>query len=75
MIGMNHNHVFRLCHVCRSINESEEEILRCGTCGKGFLPLRYFDKMKDQLHRALENADLSSIELPGNPLPGLLVFW
>ncbi|HRK01947.1 MAG TPA: hypothetical protein PLH57_04725 [Oligoflexia bacterium] len=71
---MGHNHVFRLCHVCRNINEAEEEILRCGHCGKGFLPVRYFEKLKQELERAKIEA-AGTIEIPMNPLPGLLVFW
>jgi hypothetical protein len=72
---MEHKQFFRLCHVCKSLNESEEaEVLRCGGCGKSFLPVNYFEKIRDRAQRAIENDDAMP-DFVFNPLNGLIVFW
>jgi hypothetical protein len=72
---MEHKQFFRLCHTCNSLNESEQEILKCGQCGKGFLSLNYFEKIRaKQAGLALGSVDEPAFSV-GNPLYGLLVFW
>lgn len=72
---MEKKQLFRLCHTCLLINESEEEILRCTGCGKGFLPINYFEKIRT---RVQQSAGKDSESLPTaflNPINGLIVFW
>lgn len=72
---MDKKQLFRLCHLCGELNESENnEVLKCGKCGKAFLPVNYFEKMRN---RAIMAGQLSEQmpEFPMNPLNGLLVFW
>jgi hypothetical protein len=73
---MERKQLFRLCHNCNTLNESEEDILRCTTCGKGFLPINYFEKIRA---RALQAAkEPGSEEIPSgvfSPINGLIVFW
>lgn len=76
---MERKQLFRLCHNCNRLNESEEEILRCTKCGKGFLPINYFEKIKaravqaGQLAKDLETQDLLASVF--SPINGLIVFW
>ncbi|MFW5887461.1 MAG: hypothetical protein ACOCUH_01550 [Bacteriovoracia bacterium] len=35
------------CHVCGEVIESLKEPSKCGSCGKAFLPLHYFEKIHD----------------------------
>ena len=39
--------LIKRCHVCGQITESHQEIDRCPTCKKSFLPLNYFEKIHD----------------------------
>ena len=73
---MERTQLFRLCHVCCRLNETEEEaeILKCLHCGKAFLPVNYFEKIRIKAIQASErNVDIP--EFIFNPLQGLLVFW
>lgn len=72
---MDRKSMIRLCHLCNCVNESEqEEVLRCKSCGKGFLPVNYFEKIRK---RAIASGQITEElpEFPFNPLNGLLVFW
>ena len=69
--------LFRLCHTCSTLNESEEEILRCMSCGKGFLPINYFEKIRARAQQ-ISKDPATSDEMPGaifSPINGLIVFW
>ena len=74
---MDRKHLIRLCHVCCKLNEAEQdvvEILKCDGCGKAFLPINYFEKIRQ---RAIQSGQVLA-EMPEfsfNPLQGLLVFW
>lgn len=71
---MEKKQLFRLCHTCNRINESEEEILRCTGCGKGFLPINYFEKIRARAQAAAKDGEnLPSMSF--NPINGLIVFW
>jgi hypothetical protein len=73
---MERRQLFRLCHACNTLNESEEEILRCVKCGKGFLAINYFEKLRARAQAAAEagaGENLPSIVLA--PIQGLIVFW
>ena len=73
---MERKQLFRLCHNCNCLNESEEEILRCTSCNKGFLPINYFEKIRARAQQAAKEGP--SENLPGpifSPINGLIVFW
>lgn len=73
---MERKQLFRLCHNCNSLNESEEEILRCIQCGKGFLPINYFEKIKQRaLQASREQGTDEIIATAFCPINGLIVFW
>lgn len=40
--------LFKKCHICGHIIESEFEAQRCESCEKSFLPLNYFSKIHDE---------------------------
>jgi hypothetical protein len=71
---MERKQLFRLCHVCDCLNESDEEILRCVSCGKGFLPINYFEKLRTRAQQASQNGEESVMPV-FSPLNGLIVFW
>lgn len=71
---MERKQLLRLCHVCGKLNESESEVLRCIHCGKGFLPINYFEKLKKKAQVAAKEGDRVLPESL-NPLQGLIVFW
>ncbi|MBI3543116.1 MAG: hypothetical protein HY075_07575 [Deltaproteobacteria bacterium] len=73
---MERKQLFRLCHHCSCLNESEEEILRCTKCGKGFLPINYFEKIRNRVQQAAKEGGAE--EFPSaifSPINGLIVFW
>jgi uncharacterized OB-fold protein len=37
--------LIRKCHKCGQMTESSVEQEKCPSCGKSFLPLRYFEKI------------------------------
>lgn len=62
---------FRLCHVCGFVNAAEKEVLRCGKCGKTYMPLSSLEKVL--LAAGISGPALS--ELPSSTIRGLMVFW
>ena len=71
---MERKQLFRLCHNCNCLNESDDEILRCTNCLKAFLPINYFDKIRARAilaEKAGENMPTFSL----NPINGLIVCW
>lgn len=72
---MDRKQLLRLCHLCGNLNESEaSEVLKCLRCGKAFLPVNYFQKMRERA--ILAGQPLEDMpDFPMNPLNGLLVFW
>ena len=65
----------RLCHKCNKINEAEnQDVLKCETCGKAFLPVDYFKKIRA---KAIESGMMrpEAQEIILNPLQGLIAFW
>lgn len=71
---MEKKQLFRLCHSCNTLNESEEEILRCSKCGKGFLPINYFEKIRARAKMSgQEGENLATFSF--SPINGLIVFW
>jgi uncharacterized protein with PIN domain len=71
---MERQQLFRLCHVCDTLNESEEEILRCSNCGKSFLPINYFEKIRTRMQQAPKDGENMPTSL-SSPIYGLIVFW
>ncbi|MEW6056780.1 MAG: hypothetical protein AB1540_09205 [Bdellovibrionota bacterium] len=73
---MESRQLFRLCHVCAAVNESnnESDVSKCLRCGKSFLPVNYFEKLRT---RALQT-EKNQVEVPQilfSPIHGLIVFW
>jgi len=71
---METKQLFRLCHLCGTLNEGDSEVLRCTKCGKGFLPLNYFEKIRQKTIK-MNQAPEEMPEFGLSPLPGLVVFW
>ena len=67
--------LFRICHVCDTLNESEQEILRCDKCGKGFLPINYFEKIRSRAQAAGLEDDENMPSFALTPINGIIVFW
>lgn len=68
--------VFRVCHLCNSLNESEAaDILKCLKCGKSFLPLNYFERLKSSLQESGFSPEQSLEHSLFRSLKGLIVFW
>lgn len=75
-MGMERKQLFRLCHTCNILNESEDEILRCTSCGKGFLPINYFEKIRVRAQQAAKDSESQNIPAAiFSPINGLIVFW
>lgn len=73
---MERKQLFRLCHVCDRLNESDAEILRCENCGKGFLPINYFEKIRARVQQAARESDGQNMpNITMSPIYGLIVFW
>ncbi|MCB0407820.1 MAG: hypothetical protein KDD34_06415 [Bdellovibrionales bacterium] len=65
---------YRKCHVCGTVNEQANPIIKCSHCHKSLAPFFYFDdKSKvvpsDQLLRP------PTIEGEFSPIHGLTVYW
>lgn len=68
--------LIRACHSCLKINEAPKELERCMHCNKSFLPLRYFDKIKNDRDVNWENHFSYSSQLEEEDLiKGLFVLW
>lgn len=68
--------LFRVCHSCGHVNESQRELERCQKCRKSFLPLEYFNKVGDT--PTYDISDLYSFVEDINDLAlirGLYVIW
>ncbi len=68
--------IVRLCHKCVQLTEGTTEPEKCGKCGKGFLPLRYFEKVHDHKGEKYETLFAASHQLDEEDLiKGLFVLW
>lgn len=68
--------VVRLCHKCVHLTEGTTEPEKCSQCGKGFLPLRYFEKVHDHTGEKFETLFAASHQLDEEDLiKGLFVLW
>ncbi len=70
----NEHTYFRQCHVCGYVTEGKEEVQRCMRCKKGFLPLKYFERLYSNIQKNSKEGT-PQLKVTFNPLPGLLVFW
>jgi hypothetical protein len=48
--------LFRKCHICNHLIESDKEVSKCAKCGKAFLPISYFNKIY-----SIKNAEFSQL--------------
>jgi hypothetical protein len=68
--------LIRLCHKCGHIHESENELEKCEKCGKGFLPLQYFEKVHAQNTSSFRELFSPAKEIDKEDLlKGLFVLW
>lgn len=68
--------LIKKCHMCGQVVESAKEEQKCVSCGKSFLPLKYFDKI--HRHSEAKYKDLFSniTEIEEDDLvKGLYVIW
>ncbi|MCB0363157.1 MAG: hypothetical protein KDD35_10560 [Bdellovibrionales bacterium] len=66
---------FRRCHVCGTINHSDDTpVERCFHCGKYLCRFFYFD---DRLISIVEDSALRPLQYAGEylPLQGISVYW
>lgn len=64
---------YRRCHVCDSLNESEDEVHKCNHCGKVMAPFFYFNE--SQIDECIEGADPNSTSGEYQPIYGLSALW
>lgn len=76
-IQTNHGQIIiRKCHICGTVMESSEELRKCTSCNKSFLPLNYFRKV-----HAPNEESFFEMFLPGSELVeedlirGIYVLW
>ncbi len=68
--------IIKKCHVCGHIMESAEEIKKCKSCKKSFLPMNYFSKVHSQNPNEYEALFAKSHDLQDEDLiKGLTVLW
>jgi len=68
--------IIKKCHVCGEIIESFEEIRRCPSCKKAFLPVNYFQKCQAKNSEEFESMFSPVEELQETDLiRGLNVLW
>ena len=64
------------CHVCGEIMESQAEIRKCQSCGKSFLPLRYFEKIQAKNTQEFYQLFSASSDIDEDDLiKGIHVLW
>ena len=68
--------IVKKCHVCGELGESTAELEKCGSCGKAFLPLNYFNKVHTHEEGKYKDLFAQSHELHEDDLiKGLYVIW
>lgn len=68
--------LIKKCHVCGSISESSEEVMRCPSCKKAFLPTNYFGKVHTKNSQDYSELFIASDKLHEEDLiKGLSVLW
>lgn len=77
---MEKREFIRRCHVCSRFHESETEVLKCEGCGKAFVPLETFERIRTQALQLAERngwgiQEAQEERFSINPLQGLIVFW
>lgn len=71
-----HRLIFKVCHICSGLNESEQEIDRCTKCKKSFMPLNYFGKIHAQNSDEFKKLFAYSHELHEEDLiKGIYALW
>jgi len=66
--------LFRRCHVCGQISQSEEQLSRCRHCKKAFAPFYYYDDFhKPVFSEGLERPPVMKDEWPA--IQGLTAYW
>lgn len=67
--------LYKQCHCCGYVHESEKEVERCLKCQKSFLPLKYFEKIHDH-HQNFSELFSQVEELEEKDIiKGLIVLW
>lgn len=67
--------IIKKCHVCGKINESHQEVQKCGGCAKSFLPLNYFHKVHSK-ETSFKDLFCESHELHEEEMvKGICVIW
>lgn len=76
MSAVKNLHV-RRCHLCGTVSESSDDILKCMHCQKSLLPFYYFDKRKvsefsddQERPQTLRDKDTGY-----GPIRGLTAYW
>ncbi|MEE2671412.1 MAG: hypothetical protein VYA54_06870 [Bdellovibrionota bacterium] len=72
--SLNLKLIIKKCYVCGELSETATEPEKCGSCGKSFLPLNYFQKVHDHTefkHLYCDTADLHEDDL----IKGIYVIW
>ena len=69
--------LFKKCHVCGEVQESlKQEVVRCSSCKKSFLPTNYFGKVHAKNSQEFQELFSEVHELHEDDLiKGLSVLW
>ena len=72
---MSAERAYRRCHVCGTICEHEDEVKRCGECGKPFAPFYYYDDHQSPIYTAQDLRARPPGEDQWRPIQGLTAYW
>ncbi len=68
--------IIKKCHVCGHMMESHQEIDKCGSCKKPFLPMNYFGKVHAKNSAEFKELFSNASELHEDDMvKGLTVLW
>jgi len=72
----NGKQLFKKCHVCGHVMESDQEPQKCHKCKKSFLPVNYFAKVHSKSQQEYDQLFAYGHELnEGDLIKGLTVIW
>ena len=68
--------LFKRCHLCGHISETDHELAKCLSCSKAFLPLNYYRKIHENSHTHFHELFSFSDDLTEEDLiKGIHVLW
>jgi hypothetical protein len=75
-MSKNSGLIIKKCHVCGQIVESSNEVKRCPSCKKSFLPSNYFARVHESESEGFQELFQDSTELDEYYIiKGIQVIW